>query len=245
MYDVFLSHGHEDSEEVERLAAHLEDDYGFSIWLDRWILIPGEPWVQKIEKGFAQAKSCAVCLGARTPDGWFRDEVDLALDRQNKDPSFRVIPTILASGSRELVAGFLKLHATGPISQRTAPGRSTSLPVASAVSHPGGGQQSLAVLQRRGSALPSLTLLATFCSLRFDSRHNGESCSSGSRRWKIVMSEQKHPRLFLSVTSDTKDAAGWAYDYLRAAGFRVWLDSESLVPGENWRRAIERAYCGC
>ena len=48
MYDAFLSHSHEDAEIVEALATRLEDDAGLRVWLDKWVLVPGEPWRQAI-----------------------------------------------------------------------------------------------------------------------------------------------------------------------------------------------------
>lgn len=41
-YDVFLSHSHEDAEWVEKLAKQLEDRKKLNVWLDKWILVPGE-----------------------------------------------------------------------------------------------------------------------------------------------------------------------------------------------------------
>jgi hypothetical protein len=109
-FDVFLSHSHVDGEIVELLGARLEDKAKVRVWLDRWILVPGEHWQQELAKGLDQAKSCAVCIGRHTPTGWFREEIERALNRQSKDPSFRVIPVILSHGDRSLVDNFLELR---------------------------------------------------------------------------------------------------------------------------------------
>ena len=50
-FDTFLSHSHDDAEWVERLAKRLEDECGFRIWLDKWILVPGKSWQQEMKKG--------------------------------------------------------------------------------------------------------------------------------------------------------------------------------------------------
>ncbi|VVB85168.1 TIR domain protein [uncultured archaeon] len=69
IFDVFLSHSHSDAIVVEALAKQLEDEFKFRVWLDKWVLIPGESWEQEIARGLDQAKSCAVCIGKETPEG--------------------------------------------------------------------------------------------------------------------------------------------------------------------------------
>lgn len=109
-FDVFLSHAHVDAEAVELLGVRLQDKGKFNVWLDKWILIPGGHWQQEMAKGLEQAKTCAVCIGRNTPAGWFREEIERALNRQTKDVSFRVIPVILPAGDRTLVDNFLELR---------------------------------------------------------------------------------------------------------------------------------------
>jgi len=109
-FDVFLSHAHEDAETVERLGAKLEDVAGFRVWLDKWILTPGGHWQQEMARGLNQARTCAVCIGKQTPEGWFREEIERALNRQTRDTTFRVIPVILPGGDSALIDGFLELR---------------------------------------------------------------------------------------------------------------------------------------
>jgi hypothetical protein len=109
-YDVFLSHAHLDAEAVESLGGRLVDEAQVRVWLDRWVLVPGKHWQQEMAKGLDQAKACAVCVGSRTPDGWFREEIERALNRQTKDSEFRVIPVILPDGDPGLVDSFLELR---------------------------------------------------------------------------------------------------------------------------------------
>ncbi len=109
-YDVFLSHVHTEAEAVEWLGAKLADEAQLGVWLDRWILIPGEHWQQEMVRGLDQAKTCAVCIGRQTPSGWFREEIERALNRQTKDKGFRVIPVILPDSNRELIDSFLELR---------------------------------------------------------------------------------------------------------------------------------------
>ena len=109
-FDVFLSHAHVDAEIVEQLAARLEDDANIRVWLDRWVLVPGEHWQQEMARGLDQAATCAVCIGTNTPSGWYSEEIQRALNRQTKDRSFRVIPVILPNGDRSVVDDFLELR---------------------------------------------------------------------------------------------------------------------------------------
>ncbi len=95
IYDVFLSHSHNDAKWVEELAKQLEDREKLHVWLDKWILVPGEPWQQGMARGLNQAKSCVVCNSEQTPKGWFQEEIERAINRQAGNPSFRVIPMLL------------------------------------------------------------------------------------------------------------------------------------------------------
>jgi tetratricopeptide (TPR) repeat protein len=109
-FDVFLSHAHVDADVVEKLGARLEDEGGLRVWLDKWVLVPGEQWEQGLAKALVEAGSCAVCIGSKTPAGWFSQEIQRALNRQAKEPSFRVIPVILPGGDPSLVGDFLELR---------------------------------------------------------------------------------------------------------------------------------------
>jgi len=109
-FDIFLSYSHTDAEWVENLARRLEDEQGFRIWLDKWVLVAGQPWQQAMARGIDQAGCCAVCIGEYTPIGWFKREIERALDRQTKVPSFRVIPVLLPNAKRVNVDDFLELN---------------------------------------------------------------------------------------------------------------------------------------
>lgn len=109
-FDVFLSYAHIDGALVEHMGVRLADEASLAVWLDRWVLVPGEHWQQHIAKGLNQARSCAICIGSRTPSGWFREEIQKALNRQTRDSTFRVIPVILPGGNPNLVEDFLELR---------------------------------------------------------------------------------------------------------------------------------------
>ena len=52
-FDVFLSHNGKDKPAVEILAHKLKAK-GFTVWLDKWNLIPGNPWEEEIEEAKAE-----------------------------------------------------------------------------------------------------------------------------------------------------------------------------------------------
>lgn len=106
-FDTFLSHSHYDAEWVEKLAKRLEDEFKFEVWLDKWVLVPGTKWQQEIARGLDQATTCVTCLGAKTPSGWFQEEIEHALNIQAKNDKFRVIPLLLPDASSDFVPAFL------------------------------------------------------------------------------------------------------------------------------------------
>jgi hypothetical protein len=77
-YDAFLSHSHQDAESVEALARRLEDEAGLRVWLDQWVLVPGESWRQAMARGLDESRCCLVCVGRQTPRGWFDEEIGRA-----------------------------------------------------------------------------------------------------------------------------------------------------------------------
>ena len=109
-FDVFLSHSHADAEWIENLAIRLESEANFRVWLDKWILIPGSSWQQEMARGLEQTRCCAVCISDHTPGGWFKREIERALNRQAKDPTFRVIPILLPNADTINVNDFLELN---------------------------------------------------------------------------------------------------------------------------------------
>ncbi len=101
LFDVFLSHSHHDAEWVESLATRLKEESNFNVWLDKWMLVPGRDWQPELSENLESTSCCAVCLGAQTPKGWFRQEIQKALNKQSQDPSFGVIPVLLPDADKK------------------------------------------------------------------------------------------------------------------------------------------------
>lgn len=99
-FDVFLSHNSGDKPAVEHIAQRLLAREHIEPWLDKWNLIPGDPWQAAIERALADCRSCAVFVGAKATGPWQIEEMRAAIDRRVRDSSgsFRVIPVLLPGG---------------------------------------------------------------------------------------------------------------------------------------------------
>ena len=53
-FHVFLSHSNADKPAVEELARRFAKE-GIQAWLDKWHLIPGDPWQPALEKALAES----------------------------------------------------------------------------------------------------------------------------------------------------------------------------------------------
>lgn len=94
LFDVFLSYNGKDKDFVETVAQLLVDA-GVKPFLDKWHLVPGDPWQEALEKALDQSKSVAVFLGAHEISPWHNEEMRSALDERAKNTDFRVIPILL------------------------------------------------------------------------------------------------------------------------------------------------------
>src|SRR5918912_1228628 len=94
-FDVFLSHNGRDKVSVEAIARRLVDEEGLRPWLDRWNLIPGDPWQGAIEGALDNSRTCAVFLGAAGIGAWEHEEMRAALSIRVGRDGFRVIPVLL------------------------------------------------------------------------------------------------------------------------------------------------------
>ena len=94
MYDVFLSHNSDDKSTVEYLAKKLQDTE-LDPFLDKWHLVPGEPWQEALEEALDQSQTCAVFIGPSGASPWQNEEMRAALEERAETKDFRVIPVLL------------------------------------------------------------------------------------------------------------------------------------------------------
>jgi hypothetical protein len=109
-YDVFLSHNSHDKPSVEELARRLVK-VGIRPWLDKWNLVPGEPWQEAIEEALDACQTVAVFLGPSGIGPWENEEMRSALEERVRNASRRVIPVLLPGSSmpeREQLPRFLR-----------------------------------------------------------------------------------------------------------------------------------------
>ena len=103
-YAVFLSHNSRDKPAVEHIARLLTGRYGLRCWLDKWNLIPGEPWQEGLEKALDECQTVAVFVGPSAISPWENEEMRSALETRASDRDRRVVPVLLpgAPDSQEL-----------------------------------------------------------------------------------------------------------------------------------------------
>jgi hypothetical protein len=84
---VFIAYATEDRPAAERLFKQLTA-HGFSAWLDRRKLLPGQDWPQRIEDAIDSSDFFVACFSAKSikKRGGFQTEIRLALECANRMP---------------------------------------------------------------------------------------------------------------------------------------------------------------
>ncbi len=100
-YEVFLSHSSPDKPAVEELARRLMRD-GIEPFLDKWNLIPGDPWQEALEEALIRSAACAVFIGPGGFSPWQHEELRAAIEHRvsGSRGGYRVIPVLLPGASR-------------------------------------------------------------------------------------------------------------------------------------------------
>lgn len=92
---VYVSHSPEDATVAETIGRSLRDS-GAECWLAAWMLVPGDPWQEKIEEALLRARVVVVLIGRTGPGPWQNEEMRAALDlRVRTVGERRVIPVLL------------------------------------------------------------------------------------------------------------------------------------------------------
>ena len=82
-------------------AEKLVEEAQLSPFLDRWHLIPGEPWQESLEQALNRSRCVAVFVGPSGVNSWENEEMRAALSRRVQENSFRVIPVLLPGADQE------------------------------------------------------------------------------------------------------------------------------------------------
>jgi hypothetical protein len=93
--DAFLSYNSNDRNAVQSLAKQLKGRFELKVWLDRWNLLPGDPWQEEIEQILDRCATCIVFWGPSGLGPWQHEEMRTALERRVKELDYRVIPVLL------------------------------------------------------------------------------------------------------------------------------------------------------
>ena len=108
-YDVFLSYSGVDKAEVELLATRLQREAGLLPFLDKWHLVPGEPWQSELDRAIEQSSTAAIFFGPQGRGAWQIEEMQVLLDKAARSRNdFRVVPVLLPGASAETLDAFLK-----------------------------------------------------------------------------------------------------------------------------------------
>jgi GTPase SAR1 family protein/uncharacterized CHY-type Zn-finger protein len=96
-YDVFLSHSSKDKPVVCELANKLKAD-GLRVWLDEWIIKPGDPISLKIQQGIEESRILVMCMSPNFfKSEWTKIEHHSLLFRDPTNKNRRFIPLLISN----------------------------------------------------------------------------------------------------------------------------------------------------
>ena len=95
-FDVFLSHNSKDKPQVLRLAERLRAA-GVRVWLDEWVIQPGDDIYLAIERGLEASRTLILCMSPNAfGSDWVGLERSTVLFRDPSNADRRFIPLLLA-----------------------------------------------------------------------------------------------------------------------------------------------------
>jgi TIR domain len=106
-YDVFVSYSRADGRHASEIDSVLRTNH-LKSFFDRRNLDAGLPWVRATEKAIGAAKAAIVLIGPGGFGNTQHYERELAIIRQTRQPTFRVIPVILPKARSDLPFDFLQ-----------------------------------------------------------------------------------------------------------------------------------------
>ena len=107
MAHVFLSHASADAAGAKAVAQLLQNA-GLTVWLELDQLTPGNPWLPALEAALEASTQFVVLVGETGVQRWVEREVRYALERNTRDPNYRVIPLLGPGANEEALPLFLK-----------------------------------------------------------------------------------------------------------------------------------------
>ena len=94
-FDVFLSHNKADKPRVRKLAERLKSA-GVRVWLDEWIIRPGDIISLKVDEGLERSRVLLPCLSpAALASDWVALERSTDIHRDPANTGRRFIPLLL------------------------------------------------------------------------------------------------------------------------------------------------------
>lgn len=107
-YDVFLSYSHKDKNIVYDLASRLKQD-GIRVWLDDWVIRPGDSIPIKIQHGLEKSHTLLMCMSpAYFGSEWGMLEHHTILFRDPTNMHRRLIPLLIVDCTRPDIIAHLK-----------------------------------------------------------------------------------------------------------------------------------------
>ncbi len=235
--DVFLSYASVDEFAVEQLARKLRDS-GLEPFLDRWHLIPGEPWQEALEKALDQSRVVVVFVG-KDLGPWQTEEMRSALDTRSRNSSYRVIPVLLPGGPEmgdeklpRFLRRFMWVDYRGGIDDEDAFRR---LVAGVRGETPGPGES-----KRQGRRRPITEISEGPSSGVVEEAIVALALGTSDRmQVKPSTAQPQGYHLFLSSAAEDRDFAERLVGDLEGQGINVLWDGE-VRPGESIRRRIEQ-----
>ena len=68
---------------------------GLRVWLDKWNLVPGDPWQEDIERAIDASACVVILVGTKGLAPWQNEEMRAALRKRVSEKSLRVLPVLL------------------------------------------------------------------------------------------------------------------------------------------------------